>query len=96
MKKLKNNFPKITIVIATYNSEKTIKDCLESCLRQDYRNKEIDSEQAFKLISKKGVIIWHNYDDVTNPEVTKYLADLSKTRKLFHLRNTMLVIYIND
>ena len=41
MKKLKNNFPKITIVIATYNSEKTIKDCLESCLRQDYSNKEI-------------------------------------------------------
>ena len=62
----------------------------------DYKNKEIDSEQAFKLISKKGVIIWHNYDDVTNPEVTKYLADLSKKRKLFHLRNTMLVIYINE
>ena len=61
----------------------------------DYKNKEIDSEQAFKLLSKKGVIIWHNYNDVTNPDVTKYLADISKRRKLFHLRNTMLAIYYN-
>ena len=38
---MNNNFPKITIIIATYNSEKTIKHCLESCLSQNYSNKEL-------------------------------------------------------
>jgi len=38
---LNSSLPKITIIIATYNSERTIKLCLKSCLSQDYLNKEI-------------------------------------------------------
>jgi predicted O-methyltransferase YrrM len=62
----------------------------------DYRNKKIDSENAFRLVNKNGVIIWHNYNDVTSPDVTKYLADISGDYKLHHLRNTMLVVYKNS
>ena len=37
-----NNYPpKVSIIIATFNSEKTIKRCLESCLSQNYINKEL-------------------------------------------------------
>ena len=38
---MNRSLPKITIIIATYNSERTIKLCLKSCLSQDYLNKEI-------------------------------------------------------
>jgi Methyltransferase domain len=59
----------------------------------DYANKKVDSENAFRLIAPGGVILWHNYNDVLCPDVTKYLADISSDYQLFHLRNTMLVAY---
>ncbi len=62
----------------------------------DYKNKKIDSENAFKWIAKGGVIIWHNYNEVTCPDVTKYLADISNDYKIFHLRNTSLAVYWNN
>lgn len=61
----------------------------------DYFHKKIDTENAMKLLSQGGVILWHNYNDVTNPDVTKYLADISLEYELFHLRNTSLVVYWN-
>jgi hypothetical protein len=61
----------------------------------DYENKKVDSENAFGLIAKGGVILWHNYNDVTCPDVTKYLADISASHKIFHLRNTSLAVYYN-
>lgn len=59
----------------------------------DYANKKIDSENAFRLIAPKGIILWHNYDDVSCPDVTKYLADLATSRKIVHLRNTSLAAW---
>ena len=53
---MKNNVTKISIIIATYNSEKTIKKCLDSCLLQDYPNKEIliidgnSSDNTLKIV----------------------------------------------
>ena len=32
---------KVSIIISTLNSEKTLRECIESCLDQDYPNKEI-------------------------------------------------------
>jgi len=61
----------------------------------DYANKKIDSENAFKIINGNGVIIWHNYNDVSSPDVTSYLADISNKYQIYHLRNTMLAIYYN-
>jgi protein-L-isoaspartate O-methyltransferase len=62
----------------------------------DYVSKKIDSENAFKLIKKGGIVIWHNYADVVCPNVTKYLADISDNYKIYHLRNTYLAIYIHE
>jgi predicted O-methyltransferase YrrM len=61
----------------------------------DYENKKIDSENAFRLLNKNGVILWHNFNDVTSPGVTKYLADIADKYKIYHLRNTMLAVYYN-
>ncbi len=61
----------------------------------DYKNKKTDSENAFFMLRKNGVIIWHNYADVGNPDITKYLYQLSKSQKIYHLKNTMFAIYID-
>jgi len=61
----------------------------------DYKNKSIDTENALRLLATNGLIIWHNYNDVLNPEVTKYLLDISGRFPIYHLRNTMTAIYWN-
>src|SRR5262249_24931022 len=61
----------------------------------DYDNKRLDSENALKMVSPNGLVLWDNYDDVVNPYVTKYLAELADRLPLFHLRGTPLVVYWN-
>lgn len=62
----------------------------------DYENKKKDSENAFFMLKKGGVIIWHNYADVGCPDVTKYLYKISKAKKIYHLKNTMFAVYRDD
>lgn len=59
----------------------------------DYESKRIDSENALRLLAPGGVVLWDNYRDVSNPEVTRCLADLGAGLRLRHLRNTMLVAH---
>lgn len=61
----------------------------------DYENKKKDTENAFFMLRKGGVIIWHNYADVGCPDVTKYLYHLSMSKKIYHLKNTMFALYID-
>ncbi len=61
----------------------------------DYGNKKSDSENALKMVSPGGVILWDNFDDILNPDVTMYLAELADRLLLFHLRGTPLVVYWN-
>lgn len=60
----------------------------------DYKNKKKDSENAFFMLRRGGVVIWHNYADVGCPDVTKYLYQLSMSKKIYHLKNTLFAIYI--
>ena len=65
---MNSSLPKITIIIATYNSERTIKLCLKSCLSQDYLNKEIivadgkSTDKTIKIVKNCG----HNDIDVSS------------------------------
>lgn len=59
----------------------------------DYKNKLIDTENAFRLLAPHGVILWHNYADVGNPEVTRCLTEFAKSKKIYRLRNTDLAVY---
>ncbi len=59
----------------------------------DFRNKQIDSENALQMLAEGGVILWHNYADVVCPEVTKYLSDLSRRIPIHHLRGTSLAVH---
>lgn len=37
----KKKFPKVTIIIANYNNAIYLRDCINSVLKQNYKNKEI-------------------------------------------------------
>lgn len=57
-----------------------------------------DSEKAFKMIKKGGLILWHDYDGVyrNNKDVYKYLNELSSSVSLYHVKGTTFVIYKKD
>lgn len=59
----------------------------------DLANATRDTENAFDVLSEKGVILWHNYADVIYPDVTSYLGKVANTHPIFHLRNTNLAVY---
>lgn len=50
-----------------------------------------DSEKAFAMLAKDGVIVWDDY--ALHPGVTRYLDALSRSRALVRIRNTRLVVY---
>lgn len=62
----------------------------------DYENKKKDTENAFFMLKNGGIIIWHNYADVGCPDITKYLYQLSRYKKIYHLKNTMFALYIDN
>lgn len=51
-----------------------------------------DSQNAFSMLSPRGVILWHDYGGRW-PDVARFLRDLSSQKKLFHLAGTTLVVH---
>lgn len=54
-----------------------------------------DSLNAFNMCSANGIIIWHDYIP-DEKGVYKYLNELYLEKKLFHLKDTSLVLYRNS
>jgi predicted O-methyltransferase YrrM len=54
-----------------------------------------DSEKSFKMIKNKGYIFWHDYNIAKRScrDVVKYLHEISKTKEIFHIKNTSLCYY---
>jgi len=50
-----------------------------------------DSENALKMVRNGGVILWHDF--LVWPGVTKYLLELSKNLRIYHIKDTSLVLY---
>lgn len=60
-----------------------------------YDNVKADSENAFRMLSDKGIILWHDYtvrSGHQHPDVVKYLNELSKSMQLFNIASTSFVI----
>lgn len=51
-----------------------------------------DTENAFKMLTKSGIIVWHDFN-VQHRDVYMYLCNLSKTHKLYWIENTRLAFY---
>jgi predicted O-methyltransferase YrrM len=51
-----------------------------------------DTKNALTMVHENSLIIWHDYKYAC-PEVVKYLNRMAKKCKLYHIKNTSLVIY---
>ncbi|UCC94806.1 MAG: class I SAM-dependent methyltransferase [Candidatus Omnitrophota bacterium] len=60
-----------------------------------YQYVKSDSENAFKMLSERGVLVWHDFD-VNHYDVFRYLNTLAKNKKLFWIENTRLVVYFSS
>jgi len=56
-----------------------------------------DTENAFSMLSSKGVILWHDYGSKWK-DVTLFLRELAKERgkKIYHLQGTNLAIHSTE
>ena len=57
-----------------------------------------DTEKSFDMLSKNGIILWHDYvpGKKSAKDVVKYIHELSSNKKIFHLRNTSLCYFKNN
>ena len=55
-----------------------------------------DTENAFRMLSPRGVVLWHDFDYVVHRDVFKYLNRLSRERKIYAIRDTRYAIYGRD
>lgn len=53
-----------------------------------------DTEKSFKMLKKGGVIVWHDYDSKIHSDVTDFLDELSFSKKIFHVENTLIAFHI--
>ena len=95
--KIANKITQIYSDSATYDYSSLYKkvDLIFIDAAHDYENKKTDTENALKMLADNGVILWDNYDDILNPDVTKYLGEIAEVYPLYHLRGTPMVVYWN-
>jgi len=57
-----------------------------------------DSEKAFRMVKKNGYIFWHDYVVIKKSckDIVKYIHEISKHKKIFHIKNTSLCYYKNS
>ncbi|OGH41323.1 MAG: hypothetical protein A3H79_03260 [Candidatus Levybacteria bacterium RIFCSPLOWO2_02_FULL_36_8b] len=88
--KMPSRFPSITVIIATYNSEKTIKECLKSVRSQDYPQVKIDilladggsTDNTLRIARKFNVNIVPVPPELQNAEYNKGIAVRKATGEL--------------
>ncbi len=56
-----------------------------------------DTEKSFKMLNSRGIILWHDYvpGKKSSKDVVKYLEEISKTKKISHIKNTSLCYFQN-
>tara|TARA_B100000902_G_scaffold175738_1_gene169519 strand:- start:3855 stop:4640 length:786 start_codon:yes stop_codon:yes gene_type:complete len=57
-----------------------------------------DSEKSFQMLSSKGIVLWHDYvpGKRSAKDVVRYIDEISKTKKIYKIKNTSLCIFMNN
>lgn len=58
-----------------------------------YEYVQSDTEQALKMLSDKGMIIWHDFDYIIHRDVFRYLNQLSESLPIYSVPKTRFAIY---
>ena len=57
-----------------------------------------DSEKAFGMLSKNGIILWHDYvpGKQSAKDVVKYIHEISKNKEILNIKGTTLAYFKNE
>ena len=57
-----------------------------------------DSEKAFSMLSKNGIILWHDYvpGKQSAKDVVKYIHEISKNKEILNIKGTTLAYFKNE
>ena len=66
---------------------------VDGCHTYEYAKN--DTNKAFNILSKKGLIVWHDYGSEYWPESNKFFRELGRKKKLFHIKGTQFLVYKN-
>lgn len=94
---MENSYPSISVVLATYNSEASLKLCLDSLYSQDYPKEKIEvvvadggsKDQTLKILSTYGI------KPIKVPP-SKQEAEYNKGIAASHARNEILLLIDHD
>jgi hypothetical protein len=53
-----------------------------------------DTDKAFQMLARGGIVVWHDYAPKSR-DVVAFARELSRTRPLFWVRDTSLLVYID-
>ncbi len=54
-----------------------------------------DTQNALKMLSQRGIILWHDYDFI-HPGVFKLVNEVAKEKKVFYIERTRYALLINS
>lgn len=55
-----------------------------------------DTENAFRMLTERGVVIWHDFDYIIHRDIFKYLNALSRERRVYAVRGTRFAVFGRD
>ena len=57
-----------------------------------------DSEKSFDMLSKNGIILWHDYvpGKESTKDIVKYIHEISKNKEIFSIKGTTLAYFKNE
>lgn len=54
-----------------------------------------DTEKSFAMLAKEpSCIVWHDYGSPQFPELTAYIDDLARQKRIYHIEDTMLAFHL--
>ena len=59
-----------------------------------YSYVKVDTQNAFKMLSPQGAILWHDYDFI-HPGVFRVVNEIAKEKQVFYIERTRFAIFLN-
>jgi predicted O-methyltransferase YrrM len=60
----------------------------------DYRTVKNDTEKALEMMrSGDSIIVWHDFNSPIHTDVTEYVSEFARTRRVAHVGDTMIAFY---
>ena len=93
---INNEHPKVSVIIPTYNSERTIEKCLKSIKKQSYQNVEVilvdggSTDNTINISRKYDTVIYEKLGSGM-AEATNYGVDKSQGKYIYRVDSDVIL-----